>query len=92
MPVVLNHFLASHILRMTTHLEYPNYKQTTVLHKQVTNCMYCMYQYLKVKVWNNLATHKKKPMTHKCVVTPWLRTTALCTSAENLFFVQLQNF
>ncbi len=40
-----------------------------------------MYQMLIVKDWNYLTTHLKKLATHKCVATPWLRTTALdCNS------------
>jgi hypothetical protein len=36
-----------------------------------------MYKMLIVKDWNYLATHLKKLATHKCVATPWLRTTAI---------------
>jgi len=36
-----------------------------------------MNQMLIVKDWNYLATHLKKLATHKCVATPWLRTTDL---------------
>ncbi len=48
--------------------------QTTVLYRQVANYI---YQKLEVKVLNYLATHQEKLATHKCVATPWLRTTAL---------------
>ncbi len=59
---------------MATHLEYTNYNQSTALCEQVLNYM---YQMLIFKDWNYLATHRKKLATHKCVATPWLRTTDL---------------
>ncbi len=65
--------------KLVTHQEYPNYNQTAVLYKRKPNYM---YQKLKVKVWNYLATHWKKLAAHKCVETPWQRTTAL---AKNFF-------
>jgi hypothetical protein len=36
-----------------------------------------MYLMLIVKDVNYLATHQKKLATHKCVATPWLRTTGI---------------
>ncbi len=36
-----------------------------------------MYQQLKVKAWNCLPKHEKTLPTHKCVATPWLRTTVI---------------
>ncbi len=35
------------------------------------------YEKAKFKVWNRLASYQKKPVTLKCVVTTWLRTTEL---------------
>jgi hypothetical protein len=52
-----------------------------------------MYHKLKVQVWNNLVTHQKYLATHKCVTTPWLRTTGLVTSllnCKNIVFALLQ--
>ncbi len=59
---------------MATHKEYLSYSKTTVLCKQVLNHM---NQMLIVKDLNYLATDLKKLAPHKCVATPWLRTTAL---------------
>ncbi len=53
--------------KLVTHLEYPN-------SEQMPNYM---YHKLKVKVWNNLATHPKKLATRKCVEKPRLRNTAV---------------
>ncbi len=73
-----------------THLENAKWATFTehLNYKQIPNCK--MYQKLKFKVWNNLSTHK-------CVTTPWLRTTALIY--QNLkknkfspFRSQLNNF
>ncbi len=52
-------------------LEYPTFKQ-------MPNCM---YQKLKVKVWNNMAIQKK-------LATLWLRTTALRVSSEDFYHLK----
>jgi hypothetical protein len=59
--------------------EYPNCKQ-------IQNYM---YQKLKVKVWNYLAKHQNKLATHKCVTTPWLRTTDLDYVLRFMFYFQI---
>ncbi len=42
-----------------------------------------MHLKLKVKVWNNFATLKKKLVAQKCAATPWLRTTAMSCQSIN---------
>jgi hypothetical protein len=47
-------------------LEYPSNKEMPILCEK-----------FKVNVWNYLAAHQRKPTTHKCATTPWLRTTVI---------------
>ncbi len=69
--------MATHTLRRKNWRHIKNILTTIkllFLCKQVLNYM---YQMLMVEDWNYLTTQQKKPVTHKCVATPWLRTTAL---------------
>jgi hypothetical protein len=60
----------------TTHiLTIKNWRHIKNMHtfiKKIWN-----YTEFKVKLWNYIATCQKKLATHKCVATPWLRTTDL---------------
>jgi hypothetical protein len=67
-----------------TLLVHPNYRKMAKLHVVLK----ILYTEVTAKVWSYFATHQKKLATHKCMATPWLRTTAL----ERSYFKGLRKY